>query len=58
MWPSQWFTRIYVTESVVHEDLWCRVFSGSRGSVWSFQYMRIYVSESVVHGDLSARVSD
>jgi hypothetical protein len=29
MLSSQWFMRDSVAKSVVHEDLWCRVFSGS-----------------------------
>jgi hypothetical protein len=29
MWSSQWFMRYYVAKSLVHEDIWCRVFSGS-----------------------------
>jgi hypothetical protein len=29
MWPIQWIMRVYVGKSVVREDLWYRVFSGS-----------------------------
>ena len=29
MRSSQWSLRDYVAKSVIHEDLWCRVFSGS-----------------------------
>ena len=44
----------------VHEDLWCRVFSGSWGSLWASQvFTRVYwyMVASMVHGDLCVRVS-
>ena len=52
--------RDYVAKSVVHEHLWCRVFSGSRGSMWANQgFTRVYryVVASMVHEDLYVRVS-
>jgi len=58
MRPIQWFMRVYVAKSVVHEiygaeysvvrEGLCGRVRGSRGSMWSLQwFMRIYVSESV-----------